>query len=228
MCEQCGPANTATARPVDRSHGAPARLRHGARRPALAARGAVGQLGAEAPHDACRSPRSPASTRHRRSRPRHPAPRRLGRATCRPSGRCARRDGQVPARAPHAPRRTAARGVGAAQRHPQHVRVPHRPGEGLARRLLRVLRRSLRRGVGGPTGALAGPVDADATGGSQGFAQLVCLVGDFTAVLPTRCGDALADAARWRGSPTATALDTRPGRDHHASCRAARSAGAPA
>ena len=32
----------------------------------------------------------------------------------------------------------------------------------------------------GRAGALAGPVVADATGGSQGFAQLVCLLGDFT------------------------------------------------
>ena len=34
-------------------------------------------------------------------------------------------------------------------------------------------------------GSLAGPVEASATGGSQGFAQLVCLLGDFTSVLPT-------------------------------------------
>lgn len=37
----------------------------------------------------------------------------------------------------------------------------------------------------GRAGALAGPVIADATGGSQGFAQLVCLVGEFTATDPT-------------------------------------------
>ncbi|MEQ1694146.1 MAG: carboxyl transferase domain-containing protein, partial [Gemmatimonas sp.] len=36
----------------------------------------------------------------------------------------------------------------------------------------------------GRKGALAGPVVADATGGSQGFAQLVCLIGNFTSVLP--------------------------------------------
>jgi len=35
------------------------------------------------------------------------------------------------------------------------------------------------------TGSLDGPVMASATGGSQGFAQLVCMVGDFTRVLPT-------------------------------------------
>ena len=37
----------------------------------------------------------------------------------------------------------------------------------------------------GRAGALTGPVVADATGGSQGFAQLVCLLGDFTSQLPT-------------------------------------------
>ncbi len=37
----------------------------------------------------------------------------------------------------------------------------------------------------GRTGSLAGPVMADATGGSQGFAQLVCLLGDFMVQAPT-------------------------------------------
>lgn len=37
----------------------------------------------------------------------------------------------------------------------------------------------------GRAGSIAGPVEASATGGSQGFAQLVCLIGDFTDVLPT-------------------------------------------
>lgn len=37
----------------------------------------------------------------------------------------------------------------------------------------------------GRKGALAGPVRADATGGNQGFSQLVCLLGDFTSVQPT-------------------------------------------
>ena len=37
----------------------------------------------------------------------------------------------------------------------------------------------------GRAGSLAGPVEASATGGSQGFAQLVCLLGDFTSQLPT-------------------------------------------
>lgn len=35
------------------------------------------------------------------------------------------------------------------------------------------------------SGSLAGPVVADATGGNQGFAQLVCLIGDFTRQPPT-------------------------------------------
>lgn len=35
------------------------------------------------------------------------------------------------------------------------------------------------------TGSLAGPVRGDATGGNQGFSQLVCMVGDFTAQPPT-------------------------------------------
>ena len=36
----------------------------------------------------------------------------------------------------------------------------------------------------GRAGSLAGPVTADATGGSQGWAQLVCLIGDFTTTAP--------------------------------------------
>jgi len=35
------------------------------------------------------------------------------------------------------------------------------------------------------SGSLDGPIVASATGGSQGFAQLVCLLGDFTGELPT-------------------------------------------
>jgi len=50
----------------------------------------------------------------------------------------------------------------------------------------------------GRAGALAGPVVADATGGSQGFAQLVCLLGDFTSVLPTPAARAsLAKVLAW-------------------------------
>jgi hypothetical protein len=37
----------------------------------------------------------------------------------------------------------------------------------------------------GRSGSLDGPIEASATGGSQGFAQLVCLLGDFTRVMPT-------------------------------------------
>ncbi len=36
----------------------------------------------------------------------------------------------------------------------------------------------------GRAGSLDGPVRADATGGNQGFAQLVCLLGDFTTTAP--------------------------------------------
>jgi hypothetical protein len=37
----------------------------------------------------------------------------------------------------------------------------------------------------GRAGSLAGPVKGDATGGSQGFAQLCCLIGDHSTVPPT-------------------------------------------
>ena len=50
----------------------------------------------------------------------------------------------------------------------------------------------------GRAGSLAGPVVADATGGSQGFAQLVCLLGDFTAAPPTPAAlDALTSVLAW-------------------------------
>lgn len=42
----------------------------------------------------------------------------------------------------------------------------------------------------GRRGSLDGPVAGDATGGNQGFAQLCCLIGDFTTDLPS--GEALA------------------------------------
>lgn len=45
----------------------------------------------------------------------------------------------------------------------------------------------------GRAGSLTGPVRADATGGSQGFGQLVCLIGDFTSEMPT---DAALDSTR--------------------------------
>ncbi|HEX3090374.1 MAG TPA: peptidoglycan recognition family protein [Ilumatobacteraceae bacterium] len=50
----------------------------------------------------------------------------------------------------------------------------------------------------GRAGALTGPVVADATGGSQGFAQLVCMLGDFTSQLPTAAAlDALVKVLAW-------------------------------
>ena len=50
----------------------------------------------------------------------------------------------------------------------------------------------------GRAGALTGPVVADATGGSQGFAQLICLLGDFTSQLPTPAAQAsLVNVLAW-------------------------------
>jgi hypothetical protein len=37
----------------------------------------------------------------------------------------------------------------------------------------------------GRAGSLNGPVIADATGGNQGFSQLVCLLGNFESTPPT-------------------------------------------
>lgn len=37
----------------------------------------------------------------------------------------------------------------------------------------------------GRAGSLDGPVAGDATGGNQGFSQLICLIGDFSSELPT-------------------------------------------
>ena len=62
----------------------------------------------------------------------------------------------------------------------------------------------------GRDGSIAGPVTADATGGSQGFAQLVCLLGDFTSIMPTP--EALASTVRvlaWMADRYG--LDTTPG-----------------
>jgi hypothetical protein len=44
------------------------------------------------------------------------------------------------------------------------------------------------------TGSLTGPVRGDATGGNQGFSQLVCLIGDFTTQPPTT--EAVASLSR--------------------------------
>ncbi len=50
----------------------------------------------------------------------------------------------------------------------------------------------------GRAGALDGPVMADATAGSQGWAQLVCLIGDFTSVQPTAAArNALVRLLAW-------------------------------
>jgi hypothetical protein len=50
----------------------------------------------------------------------------------------------------------------------------------------------------GRAGSLDGPVIGDATGGNQGFSQLVCLVGTFTAEQPTpEAVDALARVLAW-------------------------------
>lgn len=50
----------------------------------------------------------------------------------------------------------------------------------------------------GRAGGLTGPVVADATGGSQGFAQLICLLGDFTSELPTAAAQvSLVNVLAW-------------------------------
>lgn|GEM_PF-1143215 len=50
----------------------------------------------------------------------------------------------------------------------------------------------------GRAGSLDGPVVVSATGGSQGFAQLVCLLGDFTDELPTDAARAsLVETLAW-------------------------------
>lgn len=62
----------------------------------------------------------------------------------------------------------------------------------------------------GRFGSLDGPVEASATGGSQGFAQLVCLLGDFTAVLPTAAALASLELTlAWLADRYD--IDTRPG-----------------
>ncbi|MEO6126189.1 MAG: N-acetylmuramoyl-L-alanine amidase [Ilumatobacteraceae bacterium] len=62
----------------------------------------------------------------------------------------------------------------------------------------------------GRAGSIDGPVTADATGGSQGFAQLVCLIGDFTSELPTpEALDALTRILAWMADRFG--VDTTPG-----------------
>lgn len=38
----------------------------------------------------------------------------------------------------------------------------------------------------GRAGSMSGPVAGDATGGNQGFSQLVCIIGDYNAITPTQ------------------------------------------
>ena len=65
----------------------------------------------------------------------------------------------------------------------------------------------------GRKGALAGPVVADATGGSQGFAQLVCLIGNFTNILPTPAQQTgLVRTLAWLADRYK--IDTDAGRNH--------------
>ncbi len=62
----------------------------------------------------------------------------------------------------------------------------------------------------GRAGALAGPVVASATGGNQGWAQLVCLLGDFTSVQPTAAAQAsLIKVLAWLADRYQ--IDTTPG-----------------
>lgn len=62
----------------------------------------------------------------------------------------------------------------------------------------------------GRAGSLAGPVVADATGGSQGFAQLVCAIGNFTKILPTPAQQAsLIRTLAWLADRYS--IDTTPG-----------------
>jgi N-acetylmuramoyl-L-alanine amidase len=62
----------------------------------------------------------------------------------------------------------------------------------------------------GRAGALAGPVQASATGGSQGWGQLVCLLGDFTSVQPTAAAQAsLVKVLAWLADRYQ--IDTTPG-----------------
>ncbi len=60
------------------------------------------------------------------------------------------------------------------------------------------------------TGSLDGPVIGDATGGNQGFSQLVCLIGDFTSEPPPKVAlDSLVRTLAWLADRSS--LDTSPG-----------------
>ena len=65
----------------------------------------------------------------------------------------------------------------------------------------------------GRAGALTGPVVADATGGNQGFAQLICLLGDFTSQPPTAAAQtSLVKVLAWPGWPVDTRSTSVPAR----------------
>lgn len=60
----------------------------------------------------------------------------------------------------------------------------------------------------GRRGSLTGPVAGDATGGSQGHAQLVCFVGDFaTEPPPAKALDAMTSLIAWLAMRDGIALD---------------------
>ena len=60
----------------------------------------------------------------------------------------------------------------------------------------------------GRAGSIAGPVRGDATGGSQGFAELVCFVGDFTHEAPTnRALEAMTSLLTWLANRDGLAMN---------------------
>ncbi len=77
----------------------------------------------------------------------------------------------------------------------------------------------------GRTGSLAGAVAGSATGGNQGFSQLVCLIGDYSATPPSRAQEetvvrilsALADRHRITTTEGATTSFVSRGSNKHKS-----------
>ncbi len=62
----------------------------------------------------------------------------------------------------------------------------------------------------GRAGSILQPMEADATGGSQGFAQLVCMIGTFSDHLPTEAAQAsLVATLAWLAERSS--IDTSPG-----------------
>lgn len=62
----------------------------------------------------------------------------------------------------------------------------------------------------GRQGSLTSPIQGDATGGSQGFAQLVCFIGDYSAISPSTAAlDAAAQLLAWLASKYS--IDLHPG-----------------